>query len=56
MTILTTENQRTGVRRYFIDGRRTTRDRVDAAMLWRRLECFRTTTHGGVTRHYCEAR
>ena len=45
-----------GAKRYFIEGKRTTRERYELAQLWRRLECFRTTITRGTIRHYVCAR
>lgn len=56
MEILRTENTRTGARRYYLDGRRVTRSRMDAAKLWRRLDTVYTTIRNGTIRHYCHAR
>jgi hypothetical protein len=56
MSLLVTENRRTGERRYFVNGRRTTREGYDAATFWRRLECLHSTTRGNVTRFFAEAR
>ncbi len=56
MSLCETINNRTGARRYFIDGRRVTRDAMDAAKFWRRIDCLVTLTRGEVTRHLCEVR
>lgn len=56
MTLTKTTNNRTGARRYFVDGRRVTREAYDAAMFWRRVDTFLTVTRGDVTRQYCEVR
>lgn len=55
MTFTVTANNRTGARRYFINGRRVSRARMDAAKFWRRLDTFQTVTRGDVTRHSCES-
>jgi hypothetical protein len=43
-------------KRYFIDGRRTTREAYDLAKFARRLECFQTIIKGATVRHYVCAR
>ena len=43
-------------KRYFIDGRRTTREAYDITKFARRLECFQTIIKGTTVRHYVCAR
>lgn len=56
MEFLTTTNNATGARRYFVDGRRVSRERFDAAKMWKRLDTFQTITRGGMVRQYCQGR
>jgi len=53
VSFLTTVNNRTGARRYFINGRRVSRAAQDRAQFWMRLDSFLTMTRGDVTRHWC---
>lgn len=56
MSLRETINNRTGVRRYYVNGQRVTLEAMDAAKFWRRLDCFASFTRGHITRHLCEAR
>lgn len=55
-SLLVTVNNKTGVRRYYINSRRVTKAKFDAAKHGRRLDTFHTVTRGKITRHYSEVR
>jgi len=55
-SLLMTVNKKTGARRYYINSRRVSREKFDAAKMWRRLDTFQTVTRGNLTRHYSEVR
>lgn len=42
--------------RYYVDGKRVSREAYDLAKFWRRLECFQTIIKGATVRHYVCAR
>lgn len=52
MNITTTINTRTGKVRYYIDGRRVTREALDAARFGRRVDTFASTRRGETVRHH----
>ena len=54
-SLLETINTRTGARRFYINGRRVTRDTMAAAKMQARLDTFHTITRGHIVRHRCEA-
>lgn len=56
MSFRETVNNRTGVRRFYVNGRRVTSDTMNAAKFGRSVNTFQTITRGDMTRHYCEAR
>ena len=45
-------NTRTGKVRYYIDGRRVTREALDAARFGRRVDTFASTRRGETVRHH----
>ena len=46
---------KSGQTRWFIDGKRVTREAYHAAQFWARLDCFTGATRGGVARYYSTA-
>jgi hypothetical protein len=53
MTFTKTTNHRTNRTRYFVDGKRVSRDRYEGLKFWKRLNCFFTETNEKYTRQHC---
>lgn len=53
MELRRTENERTGATRYYVEGRRVSRDAFEQAKFWRRLDTVYSFRRGEKIIHVC---